>query len=314
ELAMDSIKSARTPFDDADADVILRSCDGVDFRLYKNVLAKASTFFREFFSLPKPPDAPTTLRAFILPENADTLERLFRSCYPVARPHFPTIDDVRTTLAAATKYAMDHINPILEEALLRFLEREPLRVYAIAYLFRLEDVARAAARALLEYPTVAEPDTPPPEFDELPTRAMYALLIYRRRCVAAVLATLEYKTHGWMNMDRRAMAALEPGVILWTWLKCERHQGWPRQLEPLEGPEGGSIAMPQQWWQDHCGELKRKLAQRPVARLATDMSLIELTVSDASACATCRPHALRDVLDFGETLAEKIVEALDEVR
>lgn len=76
---MNSIKSARTPFDDADADVILRSCDGVDFRLYKNVIAKASTVFREMFSLPKPPDTPTTLRAFILPENADTLERLFRS-------------------------------------------------------------------------------------------------------------------------------------------------------------------------------------------------------------------------------------------
>lgn len=208
---------------------------------------------------------------------------------------------------------MDHIIPILEEVLLRFLEPEPLRVYAIAYLFRLEDVARAAARALLEDPTVAEPDTPPPEFDDL-TRAMYALLIYRRRCVAAVLATLEYKTHGWMDIHRRVIAVLDPSAVVWTWLTCENREGCSRWVQSLEGDENDIITLPQEWWWAHCRKLKTALAQRPVARLATDMSLIEPTVSDASACATCRPHALGDVLDFGETLAEKIEEALGKVR
>lgn len=37
-------------FDDEDANIIVRSSDGVDFRLYKNVLAKASPVFRDMFT------------------------------------------------------------------------------------------------------------------------------------------------------------------------------------------------------------------------------------------------------------------------
>lgn len=38
---------------DSEADVILRSSDGVDFRVRKAVLSEASTFFREMFTLPQ---------------------------------------------------------------------------------------------------------------------------------------------------------------------------------------------------------------------------------------------------------------------
>lgn len=71
----------RAPFDDADADVILRSADGADFRLYKVILAKASPFFRGMFTLPDshPPGEPQVVT---MTEDADTLSNLLRLRYP----------------------------------------------------------------------------------------------------------------------------------------------------------------------------------------------------------------------------------------
>ena len=37
--------SPRSPFDDLDADIIFRSSDEVDFRLYRVVIAKATPYF-----------------------------------------------------------------------------------------------------------------------------------------------------------------------------------------------------------------------------------------------------------------------------
>ncbi|KAI0255963.1 hypothetical protein BJV78DRAFT_1113987, partial [Lactifluus subvellereus] len=42
------------PFDDADADIILRSSDQVNFHVYKVILSVASPFFKDMFSLPQP--------------------------------------------------------------------------------------------------------------------------------------------------------------------------------------------------------------------------------------------------------------------
>lgn len=45
-----------TRFDDPLADVILRSCDSVDFRVRKSILSEVSGFSRDMFSLPQLPD------------------------------------------------------------------------------------------------------------------------------------------------------------------------------------------------------------------------------------------------------------------
>ena len=44
----------RAPFDDDDADIIFRSSDADDFRLYRVILAKASPVFRTMLQLPQP--------------------------------------------------------------------------------------------------------------------------------------------------------------------------------------------------------------------------------------------------------------------
>ncbi|EIM87829.1 uncharacterized protein STEHIDRAFT_55219, partial [Stereum hirsutum FP-91666 SS1] len=44
-----------SPFDDDDADLILRSSDSVDFPVHQAFLSKASSFFKLMLSLPQPP-------------------------------------------------------------------------------------------------------------------------------------------------------------------------------------------------------------------------------------------------------------------
>ncbi|OBZ74922.1 hypothetical protein A0H81_05181 [Grifola frondosa] len=45
---------ASSPFDRADADIILRSSDGVDFRAHKTLLALSSPLFDGMFNVPQP--------------------------------------------------------------------------------------------------------------------------------------------------------------------------------------------------------------------------------------------------------------------
>lgn len=86
---MEPSVSLRPPFDYADADIISRACDGINFHLYKNIVAKASTVFGDMFSLPTDPDAqPEIPQTVPLTEDADTLERLFRLCLPVVPSQF----------------------------------------------------------------------------------------------------------------------------------------------------------------------------------------------------------------------------------
>ncbi|EIW63245.1 uncharacterized protein TRAVEDRAFT_43549 [Trametes versicolor FP-101664 SS1] len=86
---MEPSVSLRPPFDYADADIISCACDGINFHLYKNIVAKASTVFGDMFSLPTDPDAqPEIPQTVPLTEDADTLERLFRLCLPVVPSQF----------------------------------------------------------------------------------------------------------------------------------------------------------------------------------------------------------------------------------
>ncbi|KAI0779444.1 hypothetical protein C8Q74DRAFT_692093 [Fomes fomentarius] len=158
--------TVRAPFDDADANIIVRSSDGVDFRLYKNVLAKASPVFRDMFTLPassssssESPEDPQTIS---LSENAETLDALFRLCYPVEHPVFTAFEHVRAVLEAAEKYDMTSLVGNLEEYFVPFLDSEPLRTYATGYFLQSREIARAAAKRLLEDPEFAAPDVPPP--------------------------------------------------------------------------------------------------------------------------------------------------------
>jgi hypothetical protein len=76
-------------FDDPDADIIIRSRDGVRFRTHKLLLSLASPIFRDMFSLPQPDhdkDAGEGLPVVDLTESSATFRLFMSLCYPAVYP------------------------------------------------------------------------------------------------------------------------------------------------------------------------------------------------------------------------------------
>lgn len=149
---------ASHPFDRPTADVVLRSCDLVDFRVHSRILTEASPFFSDMFELPQPPGAEpnTTSGAHALPpvvdmaEDAETLDLLLRLLYPIAKPPLEEPRLLALVLKAATKYDMVWPATVVLAGLRAITPHKASQVWAAACRVRtdLEGVARQAALAL----------------------------------------------------------------------------------------------------------------------------------------------------------------------
>ncbi|KAH9046520.1 hypothetical protein EDB84DRAFT_655181 [Lactarius hengduanensis] len=150
-----SPKLAKAPFDDPGADLILRSSDGVNFRVFKVILSLASSIFADMFTLPSPPasrgssDEPPVVA---LPEDAETLDLALRHCYPIRSPVVAELRDARILLEFARKYQVDLLEPSLTRFLTDTIERDPVGVYALAAAYECWDIAGKALRLSLTLP------------------------------------------------------------------------------------------------------------------------------------------------------------------
>jgi len=155
----------KAPFDDAEADVIIRSSDDVDFRVYKLLLCLASSFFKDMFSLPQGSSGnffsdqkiEGGLPVIQMTENCQIVEKLLMFCYPhllAQAPRLSTIEEILPILEAAMKYGIVELESRAKEALVTrpLIEERPLQVFAIACRYRWGQVARIAARHAVRQP------------------------------------------------------------------------------------------------------------------------------------------------------------------
>ena len=163
------------PFDNryGDADLILRSSQGLDFYVHKPILRIASEFFSTMLSLPQPsslgvdgeldanPDngsadagGSTRLPVVAMSEDSRCLWDLLCLCYPpaIARRQLKSVAEVSSPLAAAQKYQMAQVVGELTKQLQLFCDSHPLEVYAEAFYRNLDEVAVAAAISFVEGP------------------------------------------------------------------------------------------------------------------------------------------------------------------
>ncbi|KAH9040391.1 hypothetical protein EDB85DRAFT_1858886 [Lactarius pseudohatsudake] len=143
------------PFDDADADTILRSSDQVDFYVYRVILSKTSPFFKSMFSLPQPDSRVSGKQTSIisLTENSRTIAVLLSSIYPTVPTKFVPLDVMIDALVAARKYDMDVVFQCLVQ---KFAESEvvrdsPVEAFCAACSHELGEAARVAAKASLKH-------------------------------------------------------------------------------------------------------------------------------------------------------------------
>ncbi|EIW75085.1 hypothetical protein CONPUDRAFT_85425 [Coniophora puteana RWD-64-598 SS2] len=187
---------AGAPFNRPDADVILRASDSVDFRFYKFLLLLASPFFMNMFSLPQPKAHDvaadeTKYGCPIIPvtERSEVIRKLLGFCSPVYDTHMPALENldiVTSLLDAADKYDMKRVGTFIVGMLTapRFLEAEPLRVFAIACRYRAEKETSIAAKYLLRY-AIAEIEYTP-ELDCISGGDYHSLVKYHTTCGQAM--------------------------------------------------------------------------------------------------------------------------------
>ncbi|KAL5501382.1 hypothetical protein ACEPAH_8642 [Sanghuangporus vaninii] len=147
-------------FDNAEGDIILRSSDKVDFRVFKVILALASPVFKDIFTLPQSStETKDDISVIPVSESSETIIPLLEFCYPVNSPRLAQQDMsvIGNVLGAALKYDMQSATRPAREALKERAEtckKDAVVAYAIACHLKLEEEARAAALACLKWPIV----------------------------------------------------------------------------------------------------------------------------------------------------------------
>ncbi|KIP11914.1 hypothetical protein PHLGIDRAFT_33182 [Phlebiopsis gigantea 11061_1 CR5-6] len=216
---------AAYPFNVPRTDVVFTTADGVEFRLFKNVLSIASPFFADMFSLAQPEAqaaVPSTelgnTASIHITESSQTFDSLLRFCYPVADPVVTSLRELELILDAARKYQMEEATNLANRMLRQFVDEDPLRTFALACRFGAEAESRLAAAAWKHlYEAKFKPLTPqkkviaktnkparsrapPPAYPDFATTLMYTGYISEMADLpAAVYHRLMY--YGRVNFD-----------------------------------------------------------------------------------------------------------------
>lgn len=184
-----SVKHPSEPFNKASADIILRSSDNVDFRVYRGILVASSSFFETMFALPQPPkDSSHDNLSPIIPVSEDSriLDNLLRLIYPLVDrvSEDLTLEDACSVLEAAMKYDIPTAVELMRQFLLDFAEKEPLQVYAKACILHVESVAQHAAQEAMKLST-ADFNCYVEDFKKLPAGCYHRLLQARVKSTAS---------------------------------------------------------------------------------------------------------------------------------
>ncbi|KAH7890886.1 hypothetical protein F5I97DRAFT_100403 [Phlebopus sp. FC_14] len=293
-------REARAPFNTNRADVVLRSSDDIYFRVHSCILGFSSPFFDSMFDLPRPrtrdgdQDVWDGLDVIQVTEDGQILDMLLRFCYPAAveDPRLETTEELEAVLEAAVKYAMEEVEEKLRAALLdpKFLETEPLRIFSIAYRFRFEAEARAAATCLLRTPTAPFHSSPLKEIDD---SDLEKLAIYRSNCAEAVRAL------------GRNLATLhrKQSYAFYKW--------WTNFCSCPQRPDArylmhGTYA--REWWADYLDETIAALQETPCGRAV--MQHVPKALQMATSCPSCQSKAPVHMADFSRSFAQEIDQAI----
>ena len=173
--------------DMANADIIIQSCDFINFRVHKLVLSLSSPFFNDMFSLPQPSDQDVVdgLLVVRLSEDADVLNRLLTMLYPIPSMIPNPYDKTLRLLAASQKYEIDGVQSRIRAEIQGKNLPMPtgaatFHAYVIASIGGWSSERETLARLTLNFPMTFEYFC-----DELPSFEGWVLrdlISFRKRC------------------------------------------------------------------------------------------------------------------------------------
>lgn len=303
---------ASAPFNHAKADVILRSADGVEFRVFTLFLSLASPFFETLFGLPQAPDGASDqemkdgLAVIAMSEDSKTLDLFLRFCYPSTLAEDPSLDsltEVLAVLAAARKYSLDLIERKVCQALgnPKVLETEPLRCFAIARNARLKHETITAARYSLRQPLVPVLFA---EINLISASELLALLTYHKKCIIAVQALM--KDLQWMTAHYGSTGGC-------SWLFNRNQDYYNNEYCCGQGTDTRFFpwnTAPLAWWTTYMQEMYELLQDSPsgeTVRTAADKTIQKVRSAN---CTACSGRVKEAMTEFSNLLALKVEEAV----
>ncbi|KAK7012853.1 hypothetical protein R3P38DRAFT_3402298 [Favolaschia claudopus] len=298
------------PFNDQDADLIVRSVpDKIDFRVHKAFLSVTSLVFRDMLSLPQCELEGSSgfaaammkdgLHIVPLVEDQKTIAILLKMCYPRwmirdCEPLFSTVDEVLTVLTAAKKYAMDGVEREVCAVLVspRFLEPDPLRVFALAVQHGFYGEAKICGGFTLRTPILQREYKP--ELEYITAGTYHRLQNYHIQCGDAAHAIAQVQDLRWITSET------------WTWFECSSCRG--STLVIISGDRRKWAA---KWWAEFMLEASKALKERPSgATVGIDSDVVQLALEKASACQnTCRARVFREMRQFCAIFAAEVGKA-----
>jgi hypothetical protein len=331
---------APEPFNHPEADIILRSSDivPVDFKTFKILLSLSSPFFSEIFTLPQPPTPssnpaaspyadeyvsfdPLTLVHRKIPviqmtEDKETLALLLGLCFPLSihtHPCLSSLDQLQSVAETASKFEMEGIQNHLRAELVspRFIESQPLRVFAIAYRYAWDEEARKAARFTLRHPLNVPFVN---ELQYISGATFYKLQEYHRICgevsssrVLLQPALMEKEdSWAWLSCNRclGSSSSSDPGIILWS------------NILAFTGVIIGHGNTPEarKWWTLWIEEIAKEVKAKPWGETVRKWDPMKSAIKNASFCPYCGPRARQDLDAFAQVLAVEVERDISSVR
>jgi len=302
---------------DPDADIILRSSDGVQFRVRKSLLSQASPVFSDMFSVPQPNSSLDSDAPVDLSESSKTIKlTLVLADSPPTSLLIDSLSDIANLLQAADKYDIktirDHSIYSLNQP--KFLEKEPLRVYAIASRYGAHDAAALAARHTLRYSLVHAEYFP--ELEMVDGGTIYRILGYRNQCTAAALEVAT--KHTWIRnlyvffncpqvkVESGEFGEDNSGSAITA---ISQKAAYPRREEDF--PYSVTV---HRWWTKFMAATKVALSDSINPETIRDKSRVMEALSSASQCSHCRKRINLDFTNFLEAFVNEVEARVSEVK
>lgn len=283
------------PFDHPNADIVLRSSDDkpTDFYVFKLLLTLASPFFELLLSLPQPLEgARHDIPVVEMAEDKVILNLILRFCLPISMvepPRLSSLRELQMVLGAAMKLEMQGVQDHLRKELVapRFIETQPLRVFAIACHYGWLTEAKRAARLTLRQPR----NTPFIDELQLITAATYyRLQEYQNKCGEIAASRVAFLA--------RDISVDDDDTVWSTCLTCSRagNARWWRS-------NGNSIPGVRKWWVDWMDNVAKELQKIPWGETVKKWDLMEAAITKAKECSYCGKRASEDLDLFSGILA-----------
>lgn len=283
------VRAAPPPFQHAKADIILRSSDNVDFRVFTLFLNLASSSFDTIIEQSN--QIEDDLPIVSVEENHKVLDMWLRFCYPSSLAEDPVLDDfedILPILEAARKYSLKRLEDKVREALKSRMEKEPLRCFALAMRGQLTAEATLAAVYTLREPLIPARF---PEIDLITAAELLMLLTYHHKCGILVQALGKHLSWITRSGSREWMTSGSCDCRSDTRFSLRVNS---QQIQPLE------------WWCDYMESTLASLLDKPSGHTVhAGLSTVVRDVRGAG-CPRCCSNILENMTAFAQLFSKEV--------